>query len=222
MLKIVIVTDGSYGDRAYDNIKTEFETEFILLEQPTSSFADEIDIPEDVLKKLETADLLITYVLHPDLTLEIVDRLHDKVGWIIVAAWKGEGFKNQLERFENVTAPINMCDLEENGNQIFDEFTSKFGRPIVKIFSENDKVTEIQVLRTSPCGSTLFVADEMIGQDLEDLPIKAGLKLQHYPCRAPKFRLFTDEECKKEMAANLHKNAFEEALKYFFYKNQFL
>jgi hypothetical protein len=46
--------------------------------------------------------------------------------------------------------------------------------------------------------------------------------LQHYPCRAPKFRLFTDEECKKEMAANLHKNAFEEALKYFFYKNQFL
>jgi hypothetical protein len=41
----------------------------------------------------------------------------------------------------------------------------------VKIFSENDKVTEIQVLRTSPCGSTLFVADEMIGQDLEDLPI---------------------------------------------------
>ena len=123
MINVVIVTDGPYGDRAYEHIKNEFETEFIKLEQPTSSFADEIVIPRDTLKKLENADLLITYVLHHDLTLELVEKLHDTVGWIIVAAWQGKCFRNQVERIENVTAPDNMCDLSENGNPIFDEFT---------------------------------------------------------------------------------------------------
>ncbi|HNR25883.1 MAG TPA: DUF166 family protein, partial [Methanobacteriaceae archaeon] len=45
-----------------------------------------------------------------------------------------------------------------------------------------------------------------------NLPIKAGLKIQHYPCRAPRMRLFSDDECKKEIAANLHKEAFQDAL----------
>lgn len=213
MLKIAIATDGPYGERAYEYIGKEFDTEFIELEQPTSMFADEIEIPEDALKKFEAADILITYTLHPDLTLDLVEMLHDKVEWVIVAAWRGEGFKNQLERLGNVTCPENMCDLEENGNPVFDEFVAKFGRPIVKINCQGDKVVDINVLRSSPCGSTFFVAEEMIGQDLEDLPIKAGLKIQHYPCRAPKMRLFSDDECKKEMAANFHKEAFEEALK---------
>lgn len=213
MLKIVIVTDGPYGDRAYEYISKEFETQFIELEQPTSMFADEIEIPQEALKKIEDADLMITYTLHPDLTLDLVEMFHDKVEWIIVAAWRGEGFKRQLERFENVTCPENMCDLQENGNTTFDTFVTKFGRPIVRINCQGDKIIDIEVLRSSPCGSTFFVAEEMIGQDIKDLPIKAGLRLQHYPCRAPKMRLFADDECKKEMAANFHKDAFEDAIK---------
>lgn len=213
MLKVAIATDGPYGERAYEYISKEFDTDFVELEQPVSMFMDEIEIPEDALKRLESADILITYILHPDLTLDLVEILHDKVEWVIVAAWRGAGFKNQLERLGNVTCPENMCDLQENGNPVFDEFVSKFGRPIVEIVVENNKVKEIKVLRSSPCGSTFFVAEEMIGQDLEDLPIKAGLRLQHYPCRAPKMRLFADDECKKEMAANFHKEAFENAIK---------
>ena len=213
MLKVIIVTDGPYGERAYEYISKEFDTEFIQVEQPTSMFADEIEIPDDKLKILENADLLITYTLHPDLTLDLVEMLHKSVKWIIVAAWRGEGFKNQVERFGNVTCPENMCDLEENGNTVFDEFVSKFGKPIVKINCQGDKIVDIEVVRSSPCGSTFFVAEEMIGKDLKDAPIKAGLKLQHYPCRAPKMRLFSDDECKKDMASNFHKEAFEKALK---------
>ena len=83
---------------------------------------------------------------------------------------------------------------------------------------ENGHIVAINVVRSSPCGSTTFVADYLLDkysrvQDLENLPIEAGLKLQHYPCRAAKMRLFTDEECKKEMASGFHKEAFEEVLK---------
>jgi len=53
----------------------------------------------------------------------------------------------------------------------------------------------------------------MIGRNTEGLANRAGLRIQHYPCRAPKMRLFTDDECKKEMAANMHRDAFEKGLK---------
>lgn len=212
MLKVAIVTDGPYGERAYENIGKEFDCKFIELEKPSSMFLDDVEIPENVLRQLEAVDIIITYVIHPDLTLELVERFHNKVSWIIVGAWSGEGFKNQLECHKNVICPEIMCDIEKNGDPVFDKFASKFGIPKVEIKCKNNKVAEIKVLRSSPCGSTFFVAEEMVGKDIKNLPIKAGLKLQHYPCRAPKMRLFADDECKKEMAAKFHKDAFEEAM----------
>ena len=218
MLNVVIATDGPYGERAFENIKKDFDTEFVELEQPASMFMDEIDIPANVLAKIKQANILITYTQHPDLTLDLVDMVNEDVDYIIVAAWRGEGFKNQLERYENVTCPYIMCELEENGNEVFDEFTSKIGKPKVDIKLEDGKIVDVSVIRSSPCGSTLFVAnyisDNYLNNDnLENIPAEAGLKLQHYPCRAAKMRLFSDEECKKEMASGFHRDAFEEALK---------
>lgn len=214
MLKIAIISDGPYGERAYATIKEEFECIFLVMEPPESIFADEIEIPSETLEKLAETDIILTYVLHPDLTLDLVDALHNKVEWIIVGAWRGEGFKNQLEGYGNVSCPENMCDLTENGNKFFDEFVSKFGRPIVRVNCQGDKVVDVEVERCSPCGSTRFVAEEMVGENVDNLPIKAGLRIQHYPCRASKMRLLSEDECKMELAANFHKDAFEEALKY--------
>ncbi len=220
MLKVAIVTDGPYGDRAFDNIEKKFSTVLIELEKPSSMFMDDIEIPEKFIKLLEDVDILITYTTHPDLTLELVERFADKVDSIIVAAWQGEGFKNQLKIHENIICPDIMCELEENGNPIFDEFASQIGKPKVELRLDGNKLKDVEVLRSSPCGSTKFVA-EFIKEtylnknpDAENLPREAGLKLQHYPCRAAKMRLFSDEECKKEKAAGLHKDAFEEAISF--------
>lgn len=212
MVRVAIVTDGPYGERAHENIGEEFETDFIELQAPSGIFADEVEIPEEKIEQIVSADIVITYILHPDLTLELVDRIHNQVDWIIVGAWRGEGFRNQLLGYGNVTAPENMCDLEENGNPSFDEFVSKFGKPVVEVDVENDRVKDIRVLRCSPCGATRFVAEELVGTEVKDLPVRAGLKIQHYPCRAAKMRLFADDECKKELAARIHCEAFERAL----------
>ncbi len=213
VLKVGIVSDGPYGERAYATIKEEFKCDFVVIEPPEAMFAEDIDIPEDALKKLESADIILSYVLHPDLALDLVDILHSKVDWIIVGAWRGKGFKNQLEGYGNVNCPDNMCDLEENGNPIYDQFVSKFGKPVVKVTVQGGKVESVKVIRSAPCGSTTFVGEGITGQDIEGLPLRAALKIQHYPCRAPKLRLFSDEDCKKEMAAGFHRDAFEEALK---------
>ena len=211
MLKIAVVTDGPYGDRTFDTICKEFVCDFIELEQPESMFMEDVEIAQEIIESFKSTDIIISYILHPDLLLELVEQLHDYVGWIIVGAWKGEGFKNQIEEYDNVICPENMCDLEESGDEVFNEFVSKFGKPIVEIELVGNKVSKVHVLRSSPCDSTFFVADEMVGEDVNNLPIKAGLKVQHYPCRAPKMRLFADE-CKKELAANFHKDAFEDAI----------
>lgn len=181
-------------------------------------FMDNIEIAKEDFKLIEDSNILITYTTHPDLTLELVERFVDKVNWIIVAAWRGNGFKNQLETHDNVICPHIMCELEENGNPIFDKFVSDIGKPKVVLKLDGNKLNNIVVLRSSPCGSTSFVADfikeNYLGKKLdpENLPTEAGLKLQHYPCRAAKMRLFSDEECKKEMASGLHRDTFEEAI----------
>lgn len=218
MLKIAIVSDGPYGNRSFDNIKKKFDTKFIKLEKPTSMFMDDIEVPEKDIKLIENANILITYTTHPDLTLELVERFTDKVDWIIVAAWQGEGFKNQLKSHPNVICPYIMCELEEIGTPLFDEFASQIGKPQVELRFDGNKLKDVTVLRSSPCGSTTFVAEFIIEKylnkklDTENLPTEAGLKLQHYPCRAAKIRLFSDEECKKEKASGLHRDAFKQAL----------
>ncbi len=218
MLKIAIVSDGPYGNRAFDNIKKKFDTKFIKLEKPTSMFMDDIEVPEKDIKLIENANILITYTTHPDLTLELVERFTDKVDWIIVAAWQGEGFKNQLKSHPNVICPYIMCELEEIGTPLFDEFASQIGKPQVELRFDGNKLKDVTVLRSSPCGSTTFVAEFIIEKylnkklDTENLPTEAGLKLQHYPCRAAKIRLLSDEECKKEKASGLHRDAFKQAL----------
>jgi len=211
MIKIIVVTDGPYGDRTFDTICEDFETVFIELDEPDSMFMDDVEVPEDILTEIKSADLIISYILHPDLVLEMVEEIHGDVGWIIVAAWRGEGLKNQLEAYGNVSCPDTMCELEENGDPVYDEFVSKYGKPVVEIELEGNKVKDVHVIRSAPCGSTLYVSKEIVGEDINNLPTRAGLKVQLFPCRAPKLRLFVDE-CKKGLASNFHSQAFQEAI----------
>lgn len=211
MIKVIVVTDGPYGDRTFDTIREDFETVFFELDEPNSMFMDEVEVPDSILTELKSADLVISYILHPDLVLEMVEQIHEDVEWIIVAAWRGEGLKNQLEAFGNVSCPDTMCELEENGDPVYDEFVSKYGKPVVEIQLEGNKVKDVHVIRSAPCGSTHYVSREMVGEDVNNLPTRAGLKVQLFPCRAPKLRLFVDE-CKKGLASNFHSKAFQEAI----------
>lgn len=43
----------------------------------------------------------------------MIERFAGKVEWIIVAAWSGEGFKNQFKSIDNLIFPHEMCELEK-------------------------------------------------------------------------------------------------------------
>lgn len=220
MLKVAIVTHGPYGERAYDTIKKVFKTSLIRLDEPNSTFICKLELSPQDVEIIVNVNILILYTTHPDVTQLMVERFAGKVDWIIVAAWSGEGFKNQFKTFDNLVFPYVMCELEEINDPVFDEFVSCIGKPEVEFELENGKIKDLRVLRCSPCGSTQFVAEFLKNKyqyqkpDLDDIPREAGLKLQHYPCRASMIRLFTPEECKKDKAAKLHHDAFYKAIKY--------
>ncbi|MEO2117884.1 MAG: DUF166 family protein [Methanocaldococcus sp.] len=209
-MRVAILTDGTYGERAYKTIKSKFSCDFITVKY-YGDF-DEITISEDTIEKLKYYDLFITYTLNPDLTYElvrIIKKLNNKA-FILVGAWKGEGFKKQVESFGNAFCPYLMCDIGEdrlknylNSYPQLKEFLKYFGRPKVKLYVKNNKIERIDVLREAPCGSTSETLKEFIGREFNDKTlIDIGLRVQHF-CRAGKIRIFVEKEGKKTKAGKI-------------------
>lgn len=216
-IKIAIVRDEPiFGERAYKTIGKEFKTKMFEIKSPQGIFIDEIEIDPEIIAELSKFDLIITYIKQADMALELIEQLNKKVSWIIIGIWRGEGFKNQLLKYKNVSVPDAMCELEGNKeNFVFKEFVKKFGKPEIKINCQGERIAEIDVIRGSPCGATDFMAKDMIGKEadnIESTAIEAGLRIQHYPCRGHKLRLFADEESHKQVASQLHHDAVKKAL----------
>jgi len=144
MIKVAIVRDeSSYGKKTYETVKQKFEPELINIESPPGVFIDDINLDKKTLDKLSKFDILITYFKQADMTLELVEKLQNNVSGIIIGIWKGEGFKNQLLKYKNVSVPDVSCGMETGDNPIFNDFISKFGRPQIKINCQNEKILEM-------------------------------------------------------------------------------
>lgn len=218
-IKVAIVRDGpAFGGRTYETVGQKFETKMFEVESPGGIFIDDIELDPELIENLSTFDLIISYVRQEDMLLEIVDQMNTKVSAIIIGIWKGEGFKNQLTKYENVYVPDVICELESNtNNKVFNEFAEKFGKPEIKITCQGTKIAEIDVIRSSPCGATNFLAKEMIGDEvknIEDEAKDAGLTVQHYPCKGHKLRMFSEgESSHQQVGSELHYEAVKKALK---------
>ena len=205
-LSVAVVSDGKYGDRAYENIKRKFPCEYIVLKY-RGNFED-IEIDKKTLNKIKNFHILITYLRDPDLTYTLIEEMDteklDKNPFIIVGIWKGEGFKRQVERFKNVVCPDLLCNLDEEylKDKIemypqLREFLRYFGKPKVDIYLNKDIIKNIVVIRDSPCGAVSRTLQEFLGERIdEDTLRRMGLRVQHF-CNAGKFKPFSERECKK-------------------------
>jgi hypothetical protein len=191
-LNIGILSDGKYGDRAYENISRRFPTEWILVESPDSQMIDDIklDVP--------SCDLYISYLRHPDLVLALMEK---KVPTILGVSF-GIGFLRQArEIYEQVIAPPTMCSLEGNtGVKEFDDYAKFYGMPRFMVEMNGGRISNIEILRESPCGSTRGAAADLIGVPLSIEMLRFfALRVCHY-CRAPRF----GRTCDKEFSGILH------------------
>jgi hypothetical protein len=192
-VKIGIISDGKYGDRAYEIIKNRFPTEWILIDiPPLTRVVDQFEL------HIPLCNLYISYVRHPDVVLELLDR---KIPTILGISF-GPGFQRQASKMNPQTlAPITMCSVEDNtGIKEFDTYAKFFGKPVIEAELKGDVIVSARVLREAPCGSTRGAVNDIIGKRItKDLLNYFGLRICHY-CRAPRF----GRTCNKEFSGVLH------------------
>ncbi|OPX64811.1 DUF166 family protein [Methanoregula sp. PtaB.Bin085] len=192
-MKIGIISDGKFGDRAFEIIQEKFPTEWIMVPFPSGVMVDDIDLP------LPDCDLYISYVRHPDVALAIIEKQKP----VILGVSFGPGFLRQAKEInENIVAPPTMCSLEDNTwVPEINEFARTFGKPSFDVRIRNDGTIEsIRILRGSPCGSTVEASKELPGTTLSPDQLQHyGLRICHF-CRAPRL----GKTCDKEVSGLLH------------------
>ena len=148
-MKVGIISDGKFGERAFANIKEKFDAVWILVPDiPPNVMLDEpikLDIPD--------CDLYVSYVRHPDVITQIAQLKKP----MILGITPGIGLAAQLQETNpRIVAPRTMCSLEPTtGIPEIDEFARFFGKPSFQAeLNSTGAIEQVKILRSSPCGSS--------------------------------------------------------------------
>ncbi|AKB38703.1 Thymidylate synthase [Methanosarcina siciliae C2J] len=216
MTVIGVITRGKYGHRLIDTIKEHSDFSVVTADLPefVPVFIEEPDEFLDSLnfdRSVFSAEIVVTYSLHPDLTSAIAKLAAEAgVRSLIIPGGPSRASVTELNRISeasgmDIEVDEICCTLEPNSaNRPFAEI---FGSPVLKVKTENGKIAKVEVIKGAPCGSTWYMAKEIVGVPVKDAPPKAGLLIQHYPCRASRGDMGGIHE-----SGELHKQAFINAL----------
>ena len=208
-MHILVLYLGHYGQRIVEHIKKSAPQDWVIETiTPPRTLPIIIDEPEDFLPStIAQADLLLA-LSESQQTAQLVPAIagRSKVKALIMpidnSAWLPLGLKNQLHQEVarmGVTAafPKTFCTLTEKTtgfggeletceNEYIASFAKYFGKPRLKIKldSHKEKILEVIVERSAPCGSTHLVAEKLVGVPIKDAVPQAGLHAHHYPCLA--------------------------------------
>jgi thymidylate synthase len=141
------------------------------------SLPEFIDDPEDYLGddlKI-TANLVLNFLKHPDLSYYLVDCCQKNNIPVITAGKKIEG----------AICPFTCCGLSRN--QLSGPYGEQFGFPEFKVILDknNDKITELKIYRGASCGATWEAADSIIGMNKENAVPTLAREVQYLCCADP-------------------------------------
>jgi hypothetical protein len=208
-MRILAFVQGQYGRRIVEQLNKHGPEGWGVEFLPTpDGLPPIIDEPEEFLPhNVPRADLLLS-LTESRMAAQLVTALAKLSGAkaaimpIDNSAWLPPGLKNQLKRELSgmgVTCvfPKTFCTLTEtsagfrgHAESYQDDyiacFARRFGKPKLKITIDprNRTILEVTVERGSPCGSTQFVAQKLVGMSLEEVVPQAGLIAHYYPCSA--------------------------------------
>jgi hypothetical protein len=131
------------------------------------SLPDFIEEPEDFLDDDFSADLVLNYLIHPDLVHYLIMLCKRKNIPVISPGKKGEGF-----------TPFTCCGLGKS--EKLGLYGEKFGLPEYKVELEGDRIKQITVLRGAPCGATWEALQEYIGCQVEDVLVRLPRQVQYF------------------------------------------
>jgi len=171
-----------------------------------------IEDPKDYLKLPQDfkPDLIVSYLLHPDLNLELIRQASERGVRLVVISGGAKGGSYRQLKEEGKKTGVEVfweeicCTTPKIENSPFFEL---FGAPEFEIEIDNGIIKDVKVKRSSFCGSTYYVAEKIKGLSVKEAPTKAGYYTQIFPCIASRGLSGGIHK-----AANAHKRAVEKAI----------
>ncbi len=198
----MLLTDGKYGDRAIQIIRVRFpDAKFVVIpENNLNEFIDEYNFEKYVEQDIENSDLIISYIRHPDVVMELCNKGKPT----IIAINFGVGFYHQIKEINSkVVMPPTMCRLQPNtGIPEIDDYARYFGIPLYTVDIDTSKtpamIKEVIINSESPCGATKRTL-----HFLKNKPI--------VPKTFNEFGLSVSQECREPMSILLKRSQMAES-----------
>jgi hypothetical protein len=132
---------------------------------------DFVDDPEEYISDSFTADLILDYLTHPDLSHYLTGLCNRKNIPII-----SPGRKN-----ENALTPFTCCGLGRHRR--LGNYGEQFGFPEYKVTLEHGRIASLEVLRGAPCGASWEIVSRVVGVKIEEAMSLLPREIQ-YLCTA--------------------------------------
>lgn len=209
-MRLLAVISGTYGERHVENLRRHGGPGWHIEVWRAPAFLPPvIDDPEEFLPaELPEADLVLAFGEHPGVAELIPDVVRMSGAKAVVAAadreeWLPRGLARQLQGWLEemgvaCVAPRPLCTLTESEYRVgrrevipytdahIAEFARYVGRPKLRVVVDEERrvIARVEVLRDAVCGCAHFVAEGLIGVDVDEAEEKAGLLHHFYPCLA--------------------------------------
>lgn len=209
-LRILAIFNGDYGLRHLGNIVKNAPDSWRIQEwKAPNVFPPVIDYPEDYLPEdLPPSDLILSFAEHRGVAELLPDIANMTQAKSVIApidneAWLPRGLARQLrgwlERLSVACAtPKPLCSLTETDymvtrrkrieyeDELISEFARYFGQPELKVEVDKNKqkIISVEIKRDAVCGCARFVAEGLVGVEVEKAEEVAGLLHHHFPCLA--------------------------------------
>jgi hypothetical protein len=207
VLRLLILFQGHYGQRILENIR-RFAPEAWTVNawRVPSGLPPVVDDPLSFLPMHLPATDVVLSLGESASAAQLLPGIVERTGAQAViapvdnVAWLPDGLVRQLGTWladMGVTAvfPKPFCSLADRSynvrqqgvsfnNSWIAEFARHFGRPALRIESDGWRITAAEVERDSACGCARSVARQLVGVDVEEAVVQAGLFHHHYPCLA--------------------------------------
>jgi len=174
-----------------------FASDIQLVHKTPSNLPAFIEEPEKHLPHNPfPCDIILAVGLHADILTTIPTLAKKtKAKAVIVPLenrdWCHRGLQRQIEKELSeidveCAFPKPFCALEETGRQVIDGFVRRYhiGKPVVEVKTKKDKITDTQVLRSAPCGSTWYVAQQIKWTKISDIEDTVAVAHHSFPCTA--------------------------------------
>lgn len=198
-MRILCAVNGNYGLRIAQHLARTAPTGWDVQSWTGPSRVPDgpDDSPEACLQgDIPRADLLLVLSEgagfgHLAFQLALLCQAGAVIAPVDRLSWLPEGLALQLGgRFRKAgigfAAPAPFCNLTPRGfsHPAIVEFAQRYGRPELGCCVRQGSIRTVEIVREAPCGNTRFVAERLVGCDVENAPQRAGLLHHYYPCLA--------------------------------------